>query len=106
MITASHIRAARAAVGESQGAFGARFGVDQGTISRWETRGPPTAAYVQVGIAGVLDDLQRLAEDAHRPPQLGNSCFEGGAGEAAAGHDASLADGSPAVTANGAGGFA
>lgn len=106
MITASHIRAARATVGESQGAFGARFGVDQGTISRWETRGPPTAAYVQVGIARVLDDLRCLAEHARRAPQIADGGVEGGAGEAAAGHDASLADGSPAVTANAAGGFA
>jgi len=39
-------------------------------------------------------------------PQIADSCVEGGAGEVAAGHDASLADGSPAVTANAVGGFA
>lgn len=39
-------------------------------------------------------------------PQITDGSFESGAGEAAAGHDASLADGSPVVTANAAGGFA
>ncbi|MEY9703749.1 DNA-binding transcriptional regulator YiaG [Bradyrhizobium diazoefficiens] len=29
-------------VGESQAAFGARFDVDQSTVHRWETKGPPT----------------------------------------------------------------
>jgi len=36
------IRDAREKVGESQAAFGARFGVDQSTVHRWETQGPPT----------------------------------------------------------------
>ncbi len=45
-------------------------------------------------------------QDSASAPQISDGRVEGGAGEAAAGHDASLADGSPAVTANGAGGFA
>ncbi|BCA04052.1 hypothetical protein BDHH15_46260 [Bradyrhizobium diazoefficiens] len=36
------IRRAREIVGESQAAFGARFDVDQSTVHRWETKGPPT----------------------------------------------------------------
>lgn len=36
------IRRAREMVGESQAAFGARFDVDQSTVHRWETKGPPT----------------------------------------------------------------
>ncbi|MBW7966774.1 helix-turn-helix transcriptional regulator [Bradyrhizobium sp. BR 10261] len=36
------IRLARERVGESQAAFGERFGVDQSTVHRWETNGPPT----------------------------------------------------------------
>jgi hypothetical protein len=36
------IRKARELVGESQAAFGARFGVDQSTAHRWETEGPPS----------------------------------------------------------------
>lgn len=35
------IRKARELVGESQTTFGDRFGVDQTTIHRWETEGPP-----------------------------------------------------------------
>ena len=35
------IRNAREAVGESQAAFAERFGVDQSTVHRWETQGPP-----------------------------------------------------------------
>lgn len=35
------IRRARDLTGESQSAFGARFGVDQSTAHRWETLGPP-----------------------------------------------------------------
>lgn len=35
------IRKAREVAGESQAAFAARFGVDQSTVHRWETDGPP-----------------------------------------------------------------
>ncbi|WP_448031515.1 helix-turn-helix domain-containing protein [Bradyrhizobium liaoningense] len=35
------IREAREKVGESQAAFAERFGVDQATVHRWETLGPP-----------------------------------------------------------------
>lgn len=35
------IRRAREKTGESQMAFGARFDVDQSTVHRWETEGPP-----------------------------------------------------------------
>lgn len=38
---ASLIRQAREKVGESQAAFGNRFDVDQSTVHRWETDGPP-----------------------------------------------------------------
>jgi DNA-binding transcriptional regulator YiaG len=38
------IRKARELTGESQTAFGHRFGVDQSTIARWETNGPPRGA--------------------------------------------------------------
>jgi DNA-binding transcriptional regulator YiaG len=39
---AQMIRRARELTGESQSAFGARFGVDQSTAHRWETEGPPS----------------------------------------------------------------
>lgn len=41
MVTAGQIRTARERAKESQGEFGRRFGVDQSTIHRWETVGPP-----------------------------------------------------------------
>ncbi|MGA0564141.1 helix-turn-helix domain-containing protein [Ancylobacter sp. VNQ12] len=53
-ITAEHIRAARTAANESQAAFGARFGVDQSTVHRWETDGPPIRPMVQTAIAAVV----------------------------------------------------
>lgn len=42
MISADQLRQARASLNESQATFGRRFGVDQSTIHRWETDGPPT----------------------------------------------------------------
>jgi DNA-binding transcriptional regulator YiaG len=41
-MNAQLIRGAREKVGESQATFGERFGVDQSTIHRWETVGPPS----------------------------------------------------------------
>jgi DNA-binding transcriptional regulator YiaG len=35
------LRALREQLGESQAAFGQRFGVDQSTVHRWETKGAP-----------------------------------------------------------------
>lgn len=61
MIEASHIKAARAAVKESQAAFGARFGVDQSTIHRWETDGPPRRPLVQNVLSRALKGLPREA---------------------------------------------
>lgn len=40
-MTGEKIRQARERVGESQAAFGRRFGVDQSTVHRWENLGPP-----------------------------------------------------------------
>ena len=42
MVTAELIRSARERLGESQAAFGERFGVNQSTVDRWETNGPPS----------------------------------------------------------------
>lgn len=38
---ASEIKAMRLQLRETQATFAERFGVDQGTVSRWETEGPP-----------------------------------------------------------------
>lgn len=58
MVTAEQIRGARERLKESQIEFGRRFGVDQSTIHRWETNGPP-----QRGSAKLLID-QFLARHA------------------------------------------
>jgi len=42
MLSAETIRSTRAHIGESQAAFAQRFGVNQSTVHRWETEGPPT----------------------------------------------------------------
>jgi transcriptional regulator with XRE-family HTH domain len=57
MLTGEQIRAARAALGESQSAFAERFGVDQSTIHRWETDGPPGRGAARKAIEHVLGDL-------------------------------------------------
>ena len=54
MIEAADIKAAREALKESQAAFAARFGVDQSTVHRWETRGPPKRPLVQKVIARAI----------------------------------------------------
>lgn len=41
MISADKIKQTRLKLGESQAAFGDRFGVNQSTIHRWETEQPP-----------------------------------------------------------------
>jgi len=67
MFTADDIRKARETVSESQSAFGARFGVDQSTIHRWETVGPPKRALVQNAIARALKLKPGAKKSAHLP---------------------------------------
>ena len=52
------IRRARDRVGESQTAFGARFGVDQTTIHRWETKGPPSRGSARKAIEREISDIE------------------------------------------------
>ncbi len=51
------IRKARETVGESQATFGARFGVDQSTASRWETEGPPRSGAARVALQRELEAI-------------------------------------------------
>ena len=60
-ITPEVVKAARERVGESQTAFAARFGVDQTTVHRWETKGVPSRGAAGKAIERVLSDL---AQDA------------------------------------------
>lgn len=57
MITIEQLRETRVRLGESQAAFGARFGVDQSTVHRWETDGIPHRGATRVAIERVLGDL-------------------------------------------------
>lgn len=56
MVSAEQIRDARKRAGESQTAFGKRFGVDQSTIHRWETEGPPDRGSAKVLIERLLSE--------------------------------------------------
>jgi DNA-binding transcriptional regulator YiaG len=47
MITAKQIKLARTKLGETQVKFAQRLGVDQSTVHRWETAGPPSTSYAQ-----------------------------------------------------------
>lgn len=60
-ITGEAFRAARARLGESQTTFADRFGVDQATISRWETEGPPERGVAAKLIERVLGDIEARA---------------------------------------------
>lgn len=57
MWTGNDIKTARKQLGESQAAFGQRFGVDQSTIHRWEQNGPPASVIVQRVVAEFLTSL-------------------------------------------------
>lgn len=51
------IREAREKVNESQAAFGERFGVDQSTVHRWETKGPPTGGPARKALERELAEI-------------------------------------------------
>lgn len=55
--TPEMIREARNRLGESQTVFGERFGVDQSTIHRWETDGPPERGAAGKAIERLLGEL-------------------------------------------------
>lgn len=54
------IREAREKVGESQAAFGARFGVDQSTIHRWETKGAPRRGPARKAIEREISSIEAV----------------------------------------------
>ena len=62
MSTPEKIKAARERLGESQTAFGARFGVDQSTIARWEMRGVPDRGTARVAVENLLASLKEAAD--------------------------------------------
>lgn len=52
------IKEARHRLGESQEAFARRMGVDQATVSRWETRGLPDRGFTREVVERRLADLE------------------------------------------------
>jgi DNA-binding transcriptional regulator YiaG len=57
MITADRIKSVRAARQETQGEFGAHFGVDQATIHRWESKGITERGVTAMAVERVLAEL-------------------------------------------------
>lgn len=57
-MTPESIKAARTKLGETQAAFAERFGVDQATIHRWETKGLPEHGAAPKAVEAVLRDLE------------------------------------------------
>ena len=67
MVTAKRIRDLRKRLGESQVEFGARFPVDQATISRWEAEGPPETGLGSVQIEQAVAAIEKLIEAVPEP---------------------------------------
>ena len=57
MASKAALRKTRKRLGESQEEFAPRFGVDQGTYSRWETKGIPKTGSARITIEYVLANL-------------------------------------------------
>lgn len=58
MCTASQIKETRVRLGESQAAFAERFGIDQSTLHRWETDGPPERGPARKMVELVLSGIE------------------------------------------------
>ena len=57
MFTAAEIKEMRMALGESQTAFAQRFGIDQSTVHRWETDGPPRRGPALVALRALKEQM-------------------------------------------------
>lgn len=58
MVTSADIKTTRDALKEDQAEFAVHFGVNQSTIHRWETKGPPTRGLTITAIERVMADLK------------------------------------------------
>lgn len=65
LITGDMVKSARNGLGESQAAFGARFGVNQSTVARWETEGPPKGGAAGKMIERVLAEVGAVRPVVH-----------------------------------------
>jgi len=59
MVTGTELKAARDQLGDTQAAFGARFGVDQSTVHRWEKRGVPETGTARMAVESLLATISR-----------------------------------------------
>jgi len=59
-ITSKAIRKARDALDETQAQFAARIGIDQATVSRWETGRLPKKGVAQALLRRVMEDIERM----------------------------------------------
>jgi DNA-binding transcriptional regulator YiaG len=59
MPTSEQIKTARERLGETQAQFGARFGVDQSTVHRWETKGLPDYGPTRMVVERLLSSLSK-----------------------------------------------
>jgi len=64
-MTGDQIKAAREQVGESQAEFGARFGVNQSTIARWEMNGIPDRGPTRMAVESILARIGRRHRNAN-----------------------------------------
>jgi len=64
MFDAVQIKEMRARLGESQVVFGARFGVDQSTVHRWETETPPKRGPALLALRALKSELDKAPQAA------------------------------------------
>lgn len=57
MLTGEELKKARDSLGETQQQFCGRLGIDQTTLSRWETQGPPVQGPARIVIQRVLNEI-------------------------------------------------
>lgn len=60
-ITPEKLKSVRRGLNESQAAFAERFGVNQATVHRWETDGPPARGAAGKAIERVLSEIEARA---------------------------------------------
>ena len=57
-MTGTEVKTARKKLGESQAIFGARFGVDQSTVHRWEKFGVPPIDTARMAIESFIGQCE------------------------------------------------
>lgn len=66
-MNAELIRKARELTKETQAVFGQRFGVDQSTVARWETKGPPRGA-ARMALAREVEAIMAKQDESEASP--------------------------------------